>query len=550
MNKKFISLISVLTFSLIFVFSFVNISNATLGDFVAVIAVENVKSTVVTLDISGLDPNISNYSVFLSTASKADIVKIIYSDSKGLATVSFSDLIPETKYTVGLSYIDNGVKNSRTNLASFKTSIAKVKITSFYPTEGKVGDLITIKGQDLFGVTKILFGATESEVESISSREEITTKVPPTAVDGFITVKTLDYGDAVSASKFKVFYNASLVVENSGISENSVSLKAVNLIPDEHYTVYIADKDKNFKINNDHVAIYSDSKATTAFWAVFNNLLRGHNYIAVITLDSDAITIDWNANNIPSSISFTTKGGTSGGEESIIVDNVTTTSADIIVSGLGQGRDEVCIYKDTKATSNIICDKKSGGITYSLDPNNKVTGMTKYTGKVHIDGLVAGTKYIAGLVKNGDMNTMLVRTPFTTATTVTDKAKAAADTTSVGWSGLVPKCNVGAIDTTTGQYVHPCDFNYFMALLNGLIKFLLFVIATPMVALIIMYTGYLYLTAGGSAGQTEKARHILFNVVIGYIIALAAWLVVNTIITSLKVDPTINTFLEKSSLQK
>jgi len=110
---------------------------------------------------------------------------------------------------------------------------------------------------------------------------------------------------------------------------------------------------------------------------------------------------------------------------------------------------------------------------------------------------------------------------------------------------LVPTCNTGAIDTLTGQYSNPCDFKYFMDLINGLIKFMLFVIATPFVALIIMYTGYLFLTAGGSAGQTEKAKKILFNVVIGYVIALAAWLIINTIVSSLKVDTSINTFLEK-----
>ena len=84
-----------------------------------------------------------------------------------------------------------------------------------------------------------------------------------------------------------------------------------------------------------------------------------------------------------------------------------------------------------------------------------------------------------------------------------------------------------------------------MDLINRIIKFALFVIATPLVALIIMYTGYLYLTAGGSAGQTEKAKHILMSVVVGYMIALGAWLIVNTIMSAFKVDPSINTFLEK-----
>ncbi len=111
-------------------------------------------------------------------------------------------------------------------------------------------------------------------------------------------------------------------------------------------------------------------------------------------------------------------------------------------------------------------------------------------------------------------------------------------------AGLVPTCNTGTVNMSTGQFENACDFTYFMKLINGLINFLLFVIATPLVALIIMYTGYLFLTAGGSAGQTEKAKKILFNVVVGYVIALAAWLIVNTIMGALKVDPDANTFIE------
>lgn len=109
---------------------------------------------------------------------------------------------------------------------------------------------------------------------------------------------------------------------------------------------------------------------------------------------------------------------------------------------------------------------------------------------------------------------------------------------------IVPSCNTGPIDANTGQYVTPCNFTYFMTLINNVIKFLLFTIATPLIALIVMYTGYLYLTAGGDTGKTEKVRHILFNAVIGYVVALAAWLIVRTILSSLNVDSGIETFLK------
>ncbi len=171
-------------------------------------------------------------------------------------------------------------------------------------------------------------------------------------------------------------------------------------------------------------------------------------------------------------------------------------------------------------------------------------------------GLLPNQTYVATLAPSTDPTSVVVYT-FTTLTsnanangngntgtnTVSNTGTNTATFTSSSGNGIIPACNVGPIVASTGMYANPCDFNFFIQLINNIIKFLLFVIATPLVALIIMYTGYLYLTSGGS-NQTEKAKHILFNVVVGYVIALAAWLIINAIITSLNLDPTINTFLK------
>lgn len=117
---------------------------------------------------------------------------------------------------------------------------------------------------------------------------------------------------------------------------------------------------------------------------------------------------------------------------------------------------------------------------------------------------------------------------------------------AISYAAIVPPCNVGTVNAGTGQYEIPCDFNYFMVLINNIIKFLLFDIATPLVALIIVYLAYLFITAGGSASQTEKAKHIFGNVIIGYIIALAAWLIITTIMKSLGVDDSTWTMFLKS----
>jgi hypothetical protein len=140
---------------------------------------------------------------------------------------------------------------------------------------------------------------------------------------------------------------------------------------------------------------------------------------------------------------------------------------------------------------------------------------------------------------------VLMFTPFIFSTVIySNTMKVEAATTS---GGVVPDC--GKVVTTIGadgketSTMTNCTFKDLVKLVNNVIKFLLFNIATPLIALILMYTGYLYITAGGSSGQTEKVRHILFNAVIGYVVALAAYLIVKTILSSLNVDSGIDTFL-------
>jgi hypothetical protein len=104
--------------------------------------------------------------------------------------------------------------------------------------------------------------------------------------------------------------------------------------------------------------------------------------------------------------------------------------------------------------------------------------------------------------------------------------------TTVEFHGLVPVCNT-KIDSATGVYTDPCDFTMVMAMINKIIKFLLFVLATPLFALIIIYVGWTYLSSGGNDGAKTKAKTILKNALFGYLIALIAWLIVKTILSTL-----------------
>ncbi len=117
---------------------------------------------------------------------------------------------------------------------------------------------------------------------------------------------------------------------------------------------------------------------------------------------------------------------------------------------------------------------------------------------------------------------------------------------------IVPGCNTGSLvdkpildkngspmKNKEGQIMNernfatPCGFDYIMLLINNIISFLLFFFATPLAAIALCYAGALMLFSGGSPEKLTKAKTIIKNVVIGYILALAAWLIVNTIFTTL-----------------
>jgi hypothetical protein len=97
----------------------------------------------------------------------------------------------------------------------------------------------------------------------------------------------------------------------------------------------------------------------------------------------------------------------------------------------------------------------------------------------------------------------------------------------------------GTIESTvdsngnTIKAIKQCDFNSLMELINKVIDFLLFYLATPLAALAFCYAGFIMITAGGSSEKVTKAKTIIKNVVFGYILALAAWLIIKTIMTTL-----------------
>lgn len=116
-----------------------------------------------------------------------------------------------------------------------------------------------------------------------------------------------------------------------------------------------------------------------------------------------------------------------------------------------------------------------------------------------------------------------------------------AQNNSNGNSGLVP-CGTdkspiesttdasGKVTQTGGDILNPCGFDHVLQLINNVINFLLFVLVIPIAAIMFCYAGFTMLFSGGEASARTKAKGIFWNVVIGLIIAVGAWVIIHTLL--------------------
>lgn len=77
-----------------------------------------------------------------------------------------------------------------------------------------------------------------------------------------------------------------------------------------------------------------------------------------------------------------------------------------------------------------------------------------------------------------------------------------------------------------------CELCSVGALIQRIITFLLLV-SGPLAAILFAYAGFLYFTSAGDSGKLEKGKKIFIDVIFGLVIALCAWLVVNTVLYAL-----------------
>ena len=92
--------------------------------------------------------------------------------------------------------------------------------------------------------------------------------------------------------------------------------------------------------------------------------------------------------------------------------------------------------------------------------------------------------------------------------------------------GLVPDC---------GSAGNPCGFDDFFVLLHNITEFLIFALAPILVVLMISVGGFTIMASRGNPAQFTTGKNMITWALIGYIVILLAWVIVNTILTSIGV---------------
>lgn len=81
-----------------------------------------------------------------------------------------------------------------------------------------------------------------------------------------------------------------------------------------------------------------------------------------------------------------------------------------------------------------------------------------------------------------------------------------------------------------------CDYNDLLIQIKTLINFAFTYLVIPLMIFLVLKAGFTYLTSGGDSSAHKKARTTFTNAVIGFLIALCAWLIVKVLIEYLNKD--------------
>ena len=135
---------------------------------------------------------------------------------------------------------------------------------------------------------------------------------------------------------------------------------------------------------------------------------------------------------------------------------------------------------------------------------------------------------------------------FATIFVNTNIAMAAASSTGTidnSISNQLIVCNGVGDASSPNVDTKACTFDDAMKLLQNVIKLLLTKVAFLIFMAGMFYGGWMFLTSGGDIGARKKAKNLIWRMIIGYVIALASWVIIKAVITIFAGEtPSFDTF--------
>ncbi len=214
-------------------------------------------------------------------------------------------------------------------------------------------------------------------------------------------------------------------------------------------------------------------------------------------------------NNVPVTMKFISAN--------ISVNNITENSADL----------EITVYN--KDPMNLDLKVEYGENTFDFESD---TISLNSSGKsiITLDNLKPKTTYKYRLFDTANKLTPTATQTFTTKDTTTVNNNNNNNNTN---TNTTTSNSSNQQSGTTGlvKCTENCGFNDLLTLINDVVKFVFTDLVLPIAAIMFAYAGFELVTSGGSTEKKSKARSIFTNVAIGLIVAAAAFLIVQAILS-------------------
>ena len=462
---------------------------------------------------TGLVPE-GQYVANIADANTGSVLAI-----KGFATPKAGSVSPAdpTQTNIVAPVVTLSTKDITSTSAMIDITIEKVDARSFpiemgifYAKDGINADVVPLDTKSLtindlpystsVSLTGIDSGATYSYKGTVKSgTSSWSTNV--------FTFKTLEAPVVPPAPKVEL-NTEGVRLSPSEIKSTEVTLNAIELTPKVGAVFTLENDTKSSSTPAYSKTQKFTSDETGAGTALFTGLSPKGKYVATLNYEGE--------NTMIGTISIETTSGKSS-------DNVITSFE---FAGIAKGKingTAVAVMvppkTDIKALSPVIGLPTLATVTPDEDLVQDFTDPVKYT-------VIAED----GSKKEYTVSVTIAKDFYELANNGKDISGTTTENTYKDTSNHAPIDDgaKGIVTCTTN-----CGWNELLAMVARFINYIIFLLAMPLAAIMFAYAGFQLITSGGSSEKKSKAKEIFINVAMGFVFAVAAWLIIHTISTIL-----------------